>query len=125
MLFATIVAGTPLIITALGELVTEKSGVLNLGAEGIMAVGAVAAFAVAHDTHSTWAGVIAGMAAGAAMSLIFAVLTLTLMANQVASGLALSIFGVGLSAFVGKPYESASMVAVPPIRVPVPLETRA
>ena len=84
-----------------------------------MAVGAIAAFAVAHDTHSTWAGVVAGLLAGAAMSLIFAVITLTLMANQVASGLALSIFGVGLSAFVGKPYESESMVAVPPIRLPL------
>jgi len=102
MLFATVVAGTPLIITALGELITERSGVLNLGAEGIMAVGAIAAFAVAHDSHSTWAGVAAGMAAGAAMSLIFAVVTLTLMANQVASGLALSIFVGRLSAFVGK-----------------------
>jgi simple sugar transport system permease protein len=119
MLFATVVAGTPLIITALGELITERSGVLNLGAEGIMAVGAIAAFAVAHDSHSTWAGVAAGMAAGAAMSLIFAVVTLTLMANQVASGLALSIFGVGLSAFVGKHYESESMIAVPPIRIPL------
>jgi len=119
MLFATIVAGTPLVITALGELVTEKSGVLNLGAEGIMAVGAVAGFAVAHDSGSTFAGVVAGLAAGAAMSLLFAVVTLTLMANQVASGLALSIFGVGLSAFVGKPYESASMLAVPALRIPL------
>jgi general nucleoside transport system permease protein len=119
MLFATIVAGTPLILTALGELVTEKSGVLNLGAEGMLAVGAVAAFAVAHDSGSAWAGVLAGMAAGAAMSLVFAVVTLTLMANQVASGLALSIFGVGLSAFVGKPYESATMQAVPPVAIPL------
>lgn len=119
MLFATIIAGTPLIITALGELVTEKSGVLNLGAEGIMAVGAVAAFAVAHGSGSTWAGVTAGMFAGAAMSFIFAVLTLSLMANQVASGLALSIFGVGLSAFIGKPYESETMLAVRSIRIPV------
>ena len=118
MLFATIVAGTPLIIAALGELVTEKSGVLNLGAEGIMSVGAIAAFAVAHDSGSTWAGVGAGLVAGAVMSLVFAVLTLTLMANQVASGLALSIFGVGLSAFIGKPYESETMVAVPPVRIP-------
>jgi simple sugar transport system permease protein len=119
MLFATIIAGTPLIITALGELVTERSGVLNLGAEGIMSVGAIAAFAVAHDSGSTWAGVAAGMIAGAAMSLIFGVLTLTLMANQVASGLALSIFGVGLSAFIGKRYESATMLAVPSIRIPL------
>jgi simple sugar transport system permease protein len=93
--------------------------VLNLGAEGIMAVGAIAAFAVAHDSGSTWAGVAAGLLAGAAMSLVFAVLTLSLMANQVAAGLALSIFGVGLSAFIGKPYESASMIAVPSIRIPV------
>jgi simple sugar transport system permease protein len=119
MLFATIIAGTPLIITALGELVTEKAGVLNLGAEGIMAVGAIAGFAVAHDSGSTWAGVAAALVAGAAMSLIFAVVTLTLMANQVATGLALSIFGVGLSAFIGKPYESATLVAVPAIGIPL------
>jgi general nucleoside transport system permease protein len=119
MLFATVVAGTPLIITALGELVTERSGVLNLGAEGIMAVGAVAGFAIAHGTSSPWAGVLAGLLAGAAMSMIFAVVTLTLMANQVASGLALSIFGVGLSAFIGKSYESETLHAVPPIRIPL------
>ena len=102
ILVATIVAGTPLIITALGELVTEKSGVLNLGAEGMMAVGAIAGFAAAHHSGSATVGTLAGMAAGALMALIFAVLTLTLLANQVASGLALSIFGVGLSAFIGK-----------------------
>jgi simple sugar transport system permease protein len=119
IIFATIVAGTPLIITALGELITEKSGVLNLGAEGIMAVGAIAAFAATHGSGNPWLGVLAGMAAGAAMSLIFGILTLTLLANQVASGLALSIFGVGLSAFIGKPYESASLPPVPPLRIPV------
>ena len=74
ILFATIVAGTPLIITALGELVTEKSGVLNLGAEGTMAVGAIVAFAVTHHTHSAWLGILAGMGAGILMSLIFAFL---------------------------------------------------
>jgi len=119
ILFATIVAGTPLIITALGELVVERSGVLNLGAEGIMAVGAVAGFAAAHQSGSPWLGALAGMAAGAAMSLLFAVLVLTLTANQVASGLALSIFGVGLSAFVGKPYESVALPAVPVLRIPL------
>jgi general nucleoside transport system permease protein len=119
ILFATIVAGTPLIITALGELVTEKSGVLNLGAEGIMAVGAVAAFAVTHHSGNPWLGVLAGAAAGALMSLIFGVLTLTLLANQVASGLALSIFGVGLSAFIGKSYESVVLQVVPPLRIPL------
>ncbi|BDU77894.1 ABC transporter permease [Mesoterricola sediminis] len=109
ILFATVVAGTPLVITALGELVTEKSGVLNLGAEGIMSMGAVAAFAVTLHTGSPLLGVLAGLGAGMAMSLIFAVASLTFMANQVASGLALSIFGVGLSAFIGKPYESQAL----------------
>ena len=118
MLFATVVAGTPLIIVALGLLVSEKAGVLNLGAEGMMAMGAVAAFAVTHHSGSAWLGVLAGMGAGMAMALIFGVLTLSLLANQVASGLALAIFGVGLAAFVGKPYEAVALQAVPPIRIP-------
>jgi len=119
ILVATIIAGTPLIIVALGELVTEKAGVLNLGAEGIMAVGAIAAFAMAHQSGSPALGAFAGMAAGALMALVFGILTLTLLANQVASGLALSIFGVGLAAFMGKPYESATLAAVPPLRIPL------
>ncbi|MDT3669322.1 MAG: ABC transporter permease [Aromatoleum sp.] len=118
MLFATVVAGTPLILVALGLLINERAGVLNLGAEGMMAIGAVAAFAVTHHSGSPWLGVAAGITAGIAVSLIFAVLTLTLQANQVASGLALAIFGVGLSAFIGKPYESIALQAVPPIRLP-------
>jgi len=119
ILFATIVAGTPLVITALGELVTEKSGVLNLGAEGIMSMGAIAAFAVTVQTGSPFLGVLAGMGAGMGMGLIFAVAALTFMANQVACGLALSIFGVGLAAFVGKPYESVSLVSVTAWNVPL------
>jgi len=119
ILFATVVAGTPLIIVALGELITEKAGVLNLGAEGIMSVGAVAAFAVTHATHSPMLGIVAGMLAGMAMSLLFGISALTLMANQVASGLALSIFGVGLAAFIGKPYESVALESVPPMVIPV------
>lgn len=118
ILSATIVAGTPFIIVALGELITEKSGVLNLGAEGIMSVAAVTAFAVAHGTHSSILGLFAGIGAGMAMSFLFAVSTLTLMANQVASGLALSIFGLGLSAFIGKPYESMVLDIVPPVSIP-------
>jgi simple sugar transport system permease protein len=118
MLFATVVAGTPLIIVALGLLVNEKAGVLNLGAEGMMAMGAVAAFAVTHESGNPWLGVAAGMGAGMAMAAIFGMLVLTLMANQVASGLALAIFGVGLAAFVGKPYEAVALQAVPPIRIP-------
>ena len=119
ILFATIVAGTPLIIVGLGELITEKAGVLNLGAEGIMSVGAVAAFAVAHHTHSPGLGILAGMLAGTLMSLLFAISALTLMANQVASGLALSIFGVGLAAFIGKPYESVALASVAPWSIPL------
>ena len=118
MLFATVVAGTPLIIVALGLLVSEKAGVLNLGAEGMMAMGAVAAFAVTHESGNPWLGVAAGLGAGMAMAALFGILTLTLMANQVASGLALAIFGVGLAAFVGKPYEAVALQAVPPIRIP-------
>jgi simple sugar transport system permease protein len=110
ILAATVAAGTPLVFAALGELITEKSGVLNLGVEGMMLVGAIAGFATAATTGNLWLGVAAGMAAGAAMSAIFAVLTLNLMANQVASGLALTLFGVGLSAFVGKPFESVSLL---------------
>lgn len=119
ILFATIVAGTPLIIVALGQLIAEKSGVLNLGAEGMMAMGAIAGFAVTFHTGNPWLGVLAGMVAGALMSLLFAVVVLTLMANQVASGLALSIFGVGLSAFIGKPYESEILETVPTLRIPL------
>lgn len=119
ILVATIAAGTPLVFAALGELVTEKSGVLNLGVEGMMLVGAIAAFAATAATGNPWIGVLAGMCAGAAMALIFAVLTLTLMANQVAAGLALSLFGVGLSAFVGKAYESVSLASSAPLRIPL------
>ncbi len=110
----TLAAGTPLVYAALGELVTEKAGVLNLGVEGMMLVGAVTSFAVAATTGQPWLGVIAGLAAGALLSLIFAVLTLTLMANQVATGLALSLFGVGLSAFAGLDYVSVVIEGIKP-----------
>jgi simple sugar transport system permease protein len=119
ILVAAVAAGTPMVFAALGELVTEKSGVLNLGVEGMMLMGAVTGFAVASQTGNPWLGAVAGMAAGAAMALIFAVLTLNLMANQVASGLALTLFGIGLSAFLGKPYESVSLVVAPPPAIPV------
>ncbi|MFT5503469.1 MAG: ABC-type uncharacterized transport system permease subunit [Gammaproteobacteria bacterium] len=119
ILFATIVAGTPLIIVALGQLVAEKSGVLNLGAEGMMAMGAVSAFVITHHTGNPWLGVLAGLLAGMLMSGLFAIVVLTLMGNQVASGLALSIFGVGLSAFIGKPYESEILQTVGSLRIPL------
>ena len=119
ILVAAVAAGTPMVFAALGELVTEKAGVLNLGVEGMMLMGAITGFAVASQTGNPWLGAVAGMAAGAAMALIFAVLTLTLMANQVASGLALTLFGVGLSAFLGKPFESVSLTVAPPPEIPL------
>ena len=118
LIVLTLAAGTPLVYAALGELVTEKSGVLNLGVEGMMVVGAVTSFIVAATTQSPWLGVAAGMTAGAALSLIFGMLTLSLMANQVASGLALSLFGIGLSAFVGLNYISVVIVPITPLASP-------
>ena len=114
----TLAAGTPLVYAALGELVVEKAGVLNLGVEGMMLVGAVSAFIVAAATGSPWLGVAAGTLAGAALASVFALLTLSLVANQVATGLALSLFGVGLSAFVGRPYVGVVIQAIGPLRVP-------
>lgn len=119
ILSATILCGTPLILVALGTLVAEKAGVLNLGAEGMMSVGALAAFAAAYHGVSPAMAMLAGMAAGCALALVFGFLTLTMLANQVASGLALAIFGVGLSAFVGKPFESAPLGQIPPMRIPL------
>jgi len=118
LLVLTLAAGTPLVFAALGELVVEKSGVLNLGVEGMMLVGAVCAFIVTAKTHSPWAGVAAGMVAGAALALVFGVVALTLLANQVATGLALSLFGVGLSAFVGLDFISVVIQGLQPLAVP-------
>jgi simple sugar transport system permease protein len=113
----TLAAGTPLVFAALGELVVEKSGVLNLGVEGMMLVGAVASFIVTAKTQSPWIGVGAGALAGGALSLIFAVIALTLLANQVAAGLALSLFGVGLSAFAGRNYVSIVIDGIGPLSI--------
>jgi len=102
ILVTVVGASTPILLAALGELVVEKSGVLNLGLEGMMLVGAVSGFAVTFMSGSPWLGVLAALAAGALAALIFGFLTLTLSANQVATGLALTIFGVGLSALMGE-----------------------
>ncbi|MEK9812564.1 MAG: ABC transporter permease [Bordetella sp.] len=118
VLFATIIAATPIALAGLGELVTEKSGMLNLGAEGIMAVGAIAAFVGAFRYGSEWVGVLFGMAAGVALSMVFALLTLKLLANQVATGLALAIFGTGFAAFSGKAYEAQVLTPVAPWVIP-------
>ena len=118
ILVAAIGAGTPFVFADLGELVTEKSGVLNLGVEGMMLVGAISGFIAMAKTGSLLVAVLCGMSAGALMAFIFAVLTLTLMANQVASGLALTIFGVGLSAFLGLQYTSIALPGVKEIHIP-------
>lgn len=98
------VAATPILLAGIGELVVEKAGVLNLGVEGMMIVGAVSGFAVAVTTGNPYLGMLASIIAGALVSLIFALLTQVLMANQVASGLALTLFGLGFSALMGQSY---------------------
>ena len=105
-------------LAATGELITEKSGVLNLGVEGMMLVGAIAGFAVTASTGSATVGILAAVLAGAMMSLIFAFLTLTLMANQVATGLALTIFGVGFSALVGSGFVGFAIDPLPALAIP-------
>ena len=99
---AAIVAGTPLLFATLGEIITEKVGNLNLGVEGMMLMGAVMGFLVGLKTDSPFLALLAAAAAGAAGALIYAFLTVTLRANQVVSGLTLTIFGTGFSGFIGK-----------------------
>lgn len=119
ILAATVAAAIPLIFAALGELVVEKSGVLNLGVEGMMVVGAVFAFMTAAETGQLWLAILVGALAGAGMALIFGFITLSLMANQVATGLALTIFGIGLSAFIGQGYTSVALDGLKEINLPV------
>lgn len=104
LLSSAIVTGTPLLFAALGEILTERVGVLNLGVEGMMLVGAVSGYIVTVQTHDHWLGVLAAMAAGGMMAAIHAFLSVTLRANQVVSGLALTIFGSGLSSYLGASY---------------------
>jgi ABC-type uncharacterized transport system permease subunit len=101
MLAAAVSAGTVLLLASLGEIISEKGGVMNLGVEGMILVGAVAGFMAAQSTGSLAVAVLAAMLAGGLMALIHAFLTVTLRASQVVSGLALTIFGTGLSAFLG------------------------
>ena len=119
IVLASMAAGTPFVFAALGELIAEKSGVLNLGVEGMMLVGAITGFIGMAKTGSVLVAVLCGMTAGVLMAAIFALLTLTLMANQVASGLALTIYGVGLSAFLGLDYTSVALGGVPEIPIPL------
>ena len=104
ILAASITAGTPILFAALGELIAERSGVMNLGVDGMMLVGAVTGFMVAVNFGNPWLGVGIALVSGALLALIHAYLTVTLRANQVVSGLALTLFGTGLSDYLGKAY---------------------
>ncbi|MBS1157681.1 MAG: transporter permease [Proteobacteria bacterium] len=120
VLAGAIAAATPLIFAGLGELVAERTGVINLGVEGMMLTGAIAGFALAAETgYGAAAGLPAGALAGAATAMIFAFFALSLAANQAACGLALTIFGIGLSAFIGQHYVSYSLPGLQPIAIPL------
>ena len=101
---ALIAASTPILLAAIGELVVEKSGVLNLGVEGMMITGAIFGFAASVETGSPWLGLVAAMIGSAILALIFGVLTQYFLTNQVATGLALTLFGLGFSALIGQGY---------------------
>ncbi len=127
VLVATARAATPLVLAGFGELVAERSGVLNLGVEGMMLVGAVAGFIGTVATGHPALGLLCAMAGGMGMSLVFGVLTLYLMANQVATGLALTIFGIGLSALVGidyagRPIQGLATAIFPDLATAPPLQ---
>ncbi|THD83423.1 ABC transporter permease [Aliigemmobacter aestuarii] len=117
LIASLIVASVPILMAAIGELVVERAGVLNLGVEGMMIMGAICGFITAVETGSPVLGFLGGAAGGAALSLIFGFLTQYLLANQVATGLALTLFGLGLSSLIGQSYVGIK----PPPTQPVPL----
>jgi ABC-type uncharacterized transport system permease subunit len=117
VILTIITAATPLLLAALGELIVERAGVLNLGLEGMMATGAACGFAAASLSDMTWIGVIAAMLSAMLLASLFAFVTLTLGANQVASGLALTIVGLGLSGLIGSGFVGTSRNAVSGINI--------
>ncbi|MBC7686060.1 MAG: ABC transporter permease [Bdellovibrionales bacterium] len=118
-LASTAGSATPLVMAAMGELVTERAGVMNLGIEGMMLVGAVVGFMVTLSTGSISLGLLAAMLAGMGMALIFGFLVLTLQTNQVATGLALTLFGLGLSAFLGRALVGQTVAPMPHLSLPM------
>ncbi|SDB14234.1 ABC transporter permease [Bauldia litoralis] len=118
ILLTIVTAATPLLFVAIGELVSERAGVLNLGVEGMMAVGAVCGFAIAHLSGSPILGIFAAILGGMIMASLFAVVTLIFVANQVASGLALTLFGLGLSALIGDAFVGIPGIGLPKIDIP-------
>ncbi|OLS26879.1 MAG: hypothetical protein ThorAB25_20940 [Candidatus Thorarchaeota archaeon AB_25] len=113
-----VVAATFFLLPTLGEIITERSGVLNLGIEGMMISGAASSFAVAYTTGNIWLGLIAGMVVGGALSLIHAIVTITFNRNQVVSGISLTIFGTGLSGLLGLGFAGLPLVPLQPIQIP-------
>ncbi len=118
ILLTIVTAATPLLIAALGELVAERSGVLNLGLEGMMAIGAVSGFAGAVVSGSTFWGVTLGVLAGTAMAALFALVVLGFAANQVGSGLALTILGLGLAGLIGAPFVGSRRDPIAHLHIP-------
>jgi ABC-type uncharacterized transport system permease subunit len=118
ILLTIVTASTPFLIAALGELVTERAGVLNLGVEGMMVMGAASSFATAVTFDSTWLGVTAGILAGTLMAALFALAVLGFAANQVGTGLALTILGLGLSGLIGAPFVGARRDPIGSINIP-------
>ncbi len=119
LLASLMVAATPILLAAIGELVVERAGVLNLGVEGMMITGAVCGFVVAVATTSPWLGFLGAAVGGALLSLIFGFLTQFLLSNQVATGLALTLFGLGLSALMGQGYIGIKAPAFPDWHIPL------
>ena len=119
VLLTIITASTPLLLAAIGELVVERSGVLNLGVEGMMIIGAVSGFAAAYTFDSAVAGVAASIVMGAGVALLFAYFTQTLVTNQVATGLALTLLGLGLSGLIGESFTGLPGVKLQRIHLPV------
>ena len=117
LLVSILVAATPLLLAAVGELVVERAGVLNLGIEGMMLAGAITGFATAQQTGSVLLGVLGAAVAGVALALVFGLLTLTLQANQTATGLALTIFGRGASALAGAGYVGITAPTLPKLNI--------
>ena len=119
LLASLMVAATPIILAAAGELIVERAGVLNLGVEGMMITGAITGFIATVTTGSPWIGFVAAAAGGAGLSLLFAFLTQILLSNQVATGLALTLFGLGLSALLGQGYNGIKAPEFAKIDIPV------
>ena len=118
IILTIITASTPLLLAAIGELVVERSGVLNLGIEGMMVMGAVCGFAASYVTGSPWLGVLAAVLAGVATSLLFGFLTQSLMTNQVATGLAITLLGLGLSGLIGSGFVGLPGVKLTSVSIP-------